>query len=190
MNPEILKLIKQIKLLEWAGIFLMVFAIGFFAAVMPVRTHLKKTQNELVQIKAKIQHTEQIIQETRDFDQVLERHREELTKLREGILSPGKQAQVISLLTEATQEAGVNIISIKPLDEEKKAGAESENQEIKPVRFELEMNGHYKELGLFFEALEASPLILSVLKFSAKPQGSGAERLQIGMELAAYEGKS
>ena len=188
LNPEILKMIKRIKLLEWTGIFSAVALVGFFGAVMPIRGQWKKTQNEIVQVKSKIQRTDEIIRESKDFDQVLSRRHEELAKLREGILEPGRQAQVIALLTQATQEAGVTISSIRPVPNEEKPGAEKENQGIKPLRFQLEMSGNYKALGVFFETLEFSPLILNILEFSAKP-GANMELLEIGMELAAYEGK-
>lgn len=188
MNPEILKVIRQIKLPEWAGIFAAVVLIGFFGAVMPVRSQCKKTHNEISQIKSKIQRTDEIMREAKDFDQVLRGHHEELEKLKQGILAPGKQAEVIALLTQATQEAGVAISSIKPVPNEEKPAPEKENQAIKPVRFQLEMNGGYKALGVFFETLESSQLILNVVKFSAKP-GVNVELLEIGMELAAYEGK-
>lgn len=163
-----------------------VFLIGMFAVLQPMRGFLGKRQDYVFKVQQRLQRVESFDEGSGNFDIVLGRLRNELNDLNRRVLRTGEQAKVISILTKKTEDLGITILNIKPVP------VTSVSEDPKPKRmkaslFELEMVCRYKTLGVFLEELAKAPLILTIENFEAEPAADRSPLLNISMTVAAYE---
>ena len=179
----ILHVMREVRMLRWAVIFLGLLTLGLGGGVRAVDRQSLKIQKKKQELQERVAKIQEHLTDAEAFEQRLNARRQELENLKAKTLIPGEQAEVISLLTQTTHDLGISIINIKAV-----ASAQPPSpKKIDPSVFEIEVACPFRNLGAFFETLAQAPLLLTVEEFETQPDGTDLESLKTKMTLAAYE---
>lgn len=187
MNSRTLQVAVLSKVLPWGGVFsvLLVSGIIYFGAYYSGLSRQVAQKDNY--ITARIQETESFIHNSQDMNAMLTGLEKEGMFLRSRTLKAGEHAKVISAVAEATRDQNITISSFKPVFSDLKDKAKIENKPLLPVFFELKMECDYKQLGGFFEALQAAPLLLTVSGYDLQTEGLKPGLISADITLSAYE---
>lgn len=175
---------QKTGLIGWSLLFLAILMGGFSVGMSLGRYHARLEQ-ALRETRATILATEQTSKELEDLDSALAARLAKKEQIERQMLQAGEQAKVISLVTELTDNLGITIHNIQPL--ERKPEKEIPVKELKPLFFELELEGIYRRLGVFFEALRDADIALTLESVELTPKAPDSERLKAKVVVAAYE---
>lgn len=150
-------------------------------AVNPERDHARRAAQELAQLEAQGQSAEQAMGTLVSTEREIREGKERLQRLQERILGTKDLQRILTLLARQTQELGVKIVSMRPLEERAASGAAPTRQF--PV--EMELQGGFLDLGRYLEGLQTAPALLTIegVQLTRADKGS---RLAMRMVVVAH----
>ncbi|OQX80845.1 MAG: hypothetical protein B6D56_04000 [Candidatus Omnitrophica bacterium 4484_70.1] len=129
-----------------------------------IKKDLQKTQEELAK-------KEKMIRKVPHPRKKIEEIREKMEDLRKKSVSHRELPRIIQQLTKKSSELGIEIISIKPIEEvsfeEKKLPTG-----VSKAYIEVVFKASYKETGAYLKALEELPIIFTIEKLSIEKPSS------------------
>lgn len=174
------------RLLHWVGALLGVILAGSILIFLVLGGILQKVKVEGAELQAKMKKIEMISTGANNIDLILRQLEGELQGHRQKTLRPQKQAEVISFISQTTENLGIDIKNISPAAKTNEQLEKEKGKAVTQALFEMEFMASYRVLGQFFYELKKAPLILTVEKFDAKPAQSNSELLYVYMVISAY----
>lgn len=127
-------------------------------AVSPEQNRARRAARELVQLEAQGQSAERAMGTLVTTEREIRDGKERLQRLQERILGTKDLERILTLLSRQTQELGIKIVSMRPLEER----AASSNAPTRRFPVEMELQGRFLELGQYLEGLQNAPALLTV----------------------------
>lgn len=174
------------RLLHWIGIFLGVILTGFILIFVVLGGILQNVKVQGAELQAKMKKIEMISTGANNIDLVIRQLDSELQGHRLKTLRPQKQAEVISFISQTTENLGIDIKNISPAVKTNEQLEKEKGKAVTQALFEMEFIASYRILGQFFYEIKKAPLILTVERFDAKPAQSNSDMLHIYMVISAY----
>lgn len=194
----------QVNFLQWAIILIIIFVMGIIIILGPVHKKYLAAQKESEALSKKVESADKLVKSMQNIETIGKQLRDRFLDMKAKTLQPGDQIKVISLLTQATQELGIDIVSMNSIGPVKApstpstqapaldpAGVETEaDKKFIETFFSVALESSYENLGLFIEKLEENPLLLMVDNFTVIPFDDWQNRLSVKMTILAYEEKT
>jgi type IV pilus assembly protein PilO len=157
-----------------AVVFLAVIGIYWFTLYGGKREEHQRLQAQVTQLQTKIAETRSVVSNLKSFEESRERLRKEL---REALRQLPNASELPVLLTDITslgKKSGLEVRSFRP-------GGEINRGFYSEVPIQLELGGHYHELGVFFDRIARLSRIVNVseLSFIAGPYQGASPLLNV-----------
>lgn len=180
------QLLVKTHLLHALALFASVLIAGQFLLVAPLQFLAKKEQQDLVDFRKKYDLRKALLSSSENFDDFLNEQKKNLDRLNQATFAPGQQVKVITAVAEMVDELGVEVSKINPVV--RPAGPEDLHHpnpvHLYPV--EMELIGHYAELGAFLEMLKSGFLQFQVETFEIGPKIQDS-LLKASLKISAFE---
>jgi len=132
---------------------------------------MERIKKDLQKIQEELAKKEKMIRKVPHPRKKIEEIREKMEDLRKKSVSHRELPRIIQQLTKKSSELGIEIISIKPVEEvsfeEKKLPTG-----VSKAYIEVVFKASYKETGAYLKALEELPIIFTIEKLSIEKPSS------------------
>jgi Tfp pilus assembly protein PilO len=145
---------EQVALLL-AGILLLA---AWILAVAPERERARRAARELAQLEVQGQSAERAMGALVSTERDIREGKERLQQLQGRILGARDLQRILLILSHQTQELGVKIVSMRPLQER----AASRDVPTRQLPVEMELQGRFLDLGRYLEGLQTAPALFTV----------------------------
>lgn len=168
------KLIVQTQASHIFLILATVLVLGNFLFIKPLQFLVAKEKQELSDFKQRYELRKKLVLNSQNLETFLSDQRKRLNHLKQATFGPGQQAKVITALADMTEALGIKVVKINPASQElkKETGVDSHHSSI-PLHaypIEMELLGHYPELGTFLEMLREGPLYFQIETLEIGPR--------------------
>lgn len=134
---------------------------AWILAVAPERERARRLALDLAQLETQAQSAERALEALAATEREVREGQERLRRLQERILGAKDLPRILALLSRETQELGIRIVSMRPL-EERAAPGDAGAPGARQLPVELEVQGSFLELGRYLEGLQAAPVLFTV----------------------------
>jgi len=127
-------------------------------AVTPERERARRAARELAQLEMQAQSAERAMAALLTAEREIREGKERLQRVQGRILATKDLRRVLTLLSDETPELRIKIVSMRPLEER----AASKGAPTRQLPVEMELQGHFLDLGRYLEALQSAPVLFTV----------------------------
>lgn len=131
---------------------------AWILAVLPERERAQRVTREFAQLEGHVRSAERSFEVMAATQRDVREGQERLRQVEERILGARDLARILTLLSRETQELGIQIVSMRPLQER----AASRDVPTRQLPVELELQGRFLDLGRYLEGLQAAPLLFTI----------------------------
>ncbi len=140
------------------GLLVILLVLLWIALILPERERARRATRELAQLESQIRSSETIMAALTSTEREIRDGRERLQKLQESVLGAKDLRRILTLITRDTQELGIKVVSMRPLEERPTSGDIPTRQ----LPIELELQGRFLDLGRYLEGLQTGPVLLTL----------------------------
>jgi len=154
---------------------------AWILAVSPERDRARRAARELAQLEAQAQSAERVMGTLVTTEREIREGKERLQRLQERILGAKDLQRILMILSHNSQELGIKIVSMRPLQER----ASSTDIPTRQFPVEMELQGRFLDLGRYLEGLQIAPALFTVegVQLTRADKGS---RLAMRMVVVAH----
>ena len=181
---------RILKIITYLGVYTFILVGLFIAGNHFIILPLKKVEEKLKDAQSELAKMEKMIREVPNPEKSIEEIQKKIKELKEKAASRRELPRIIQQLTKKSSELGIEIISIRPLEEtaikEKNLPAG-----VSKAYVEVILKASYKKIGEYLKAIKDLPVILtleslSITKPAEEEMGKGENTLIATLVISSY----
>ncbi|RLI53313.1 MAG: hypothetical protein DRO87_11830 [Candidatus Thorarchaeota archaeon] len=181
---------RILQIATYLGVYTFILASLFIAGNHFIILPLKKVEEELKSAQFELAKMEKMIREVPNPEKNIEEIQKKIEKLKEKAASRRELPRIIQQLTKKSSELGIEIISIRPLEETTMEG-KNLPAGVSKAYVEVILKASYKKIGEYLKAIRELPIILtleslSITKPAEEEIGKGENTLIATLVISSY----
>ena len=181
---------RILQIATYLGVYTFILASLFIAGNHFIILPLKKVEEELKNAQFELAKMEKMIREVPNPEKNIEEIQKKIEKLKEKAASRRELPRIIQQLTKKSSELGIEIISIRPLEETTMEG-KNLPAGVSKAYVEVILKASYKKIGEYLKAIRELPIILtleslSITKPAEEEIGKGENTLIATLVISSY----
>jgi len=181
---------RILQIATYLGVYTFILASLFIAGNHFIILPLKKVEEKLKNAQFELAKMEKMIREVPNPEKNIEEIQKKIEKLKEKAASRRELPRIIQQLTKKSSELGIEIISIRPLEETTMEG-KNLPAGVSKAYVEVILKASYKKIGEYLKAIRELPIILtleslSITKPAEEEIGKGENTLIATLVISSY----
>ncbi len=192
MRPFTIKQFKWNKLVFWmSALFMLLLVLYWQFLISPLQKQARKDQQELLTLRQKLKETYSEITGVGSLGEGVLKLQNQLKRVRDYIPPEERVAELIRLLSQEAQAGDIRVLSMTPgtpsiLNTQPDDFSYSGKSVCFILPVTLSLQGEYRDIGEFIEALPRLPRLTTLRKITLRRDETISPLLHVSCQVAAY----